>query len=363
MRSVLLANLVLLGLVGGGGCVLYHGIDQLLDIHDRETWPTTDGTVLNAHVNRHKGVMLIEVRYQYRIDGERYEGANEVRHSPSVGHLPSTYATGRTIAVLYDPEQPERSALDVGNYVLAIYKIIGGVIALLILSPFVVFFGALLYAKIMMIKARYHLRMGMAALEEAVEESNAIARERGEMPEVLADRGLKVIAMAERTRSLIEEMEQEMSGYESPVDESETLPASNPLPFLGTATFWRITLVVLATYGGAWVIALTLASGMRGYLNLIAVAAGLVSPMATGIWFGLRLVERSRQRVANLLGGLLLASGAVMFALVASRSRVGYWETIEGGDIIGPIGTYLGLGTLLFGLGMLQRHLQKLKRG
>jgi hypothetical protein len=98
-------------------------------------------------------------------------------------------------------------------------------------------------------------------------------------------------------------------------------------------------------------------------LKFCVMAAAAVSviagPVVLGIATGVRLVAARRKAVANGLGIGLIVAGGLVFGWAAGRNKDGLWEHMAGGTTIGPALTFLGLGVLLFGLGMFMRHARK----
>lgn len=99
-------------------------------------------------------------------------------------------------------------------------------------------------------------------------------------------------------------------------------------------------------------------------LGAVGVMLGAVSsiavPVIAGITIGQRWVNTGRKSQANALGMACMVAGGLLFGFCAGRSKDGSWESVPTGDFIGATGSYLGLGILLFGLGMFMRRGRKI---
>lgn len=346
------------------GLIVY-GVRAAIDEQDRKSWPTTDGTVLESElVERTNRSVILRVRYRYEIGGTAHEGTDEIGRPIAEPAAPSELRAGEPIAVHYDASSPQRSALEVGDFGSTIFFIAFGTIGTFVLAPLVVYFGSLAFAEAMMVKGRYHLRKGKQALREAVAGANQIYEAEGEMPDVLAERGEEVISQAAEVEALMREVEQGLRGgaaesANEPLHEAGGIgrPVEHPLPVLGYGWFWKTLLAGLVIYAAIWGFAHWLESPRLTLgLMFIAAAMALVGPVAIGIWIGQRMVERGRRLQADALGWSLVVGGALVFAWFASRSKEGHWEMVDYGHLIGPAGTFAGLGMLLLGLGTALRH-------
>ncbi len=106
-RDVLsIAGMVLAGLFFAalGGSALLH------DVRARG-WPTVEGRVLSAGMNYIPEVPSFELRYEYTVDGRRYEGSSDDVEDRIVDGR-SVFSTGATVPVHVDPGHPERSAVE-----------------------------------------------------------------------------------------------------------------------------------------------------------------------------------------------------------------------------------------------------------
>lgn len=100
-----------------------------------EAWPTVPGVVTHSEVASHtsdgKRMYRPDVRYDYEVDGRRYEGSTvwfggDYSSSSSGGarKVVARYPPGREVAVSYDPEAPYESVLEPGA-VFSSYAVLG----------------------------------------------------------------------------------------------------------------------------------------------------------------------------------------------------------------------------------------------
>jgi hypothetical protein len=107
-------------------------------------WPTTEGTVITAKVVKHTSKSDDEfdsytpkVRYAYAVNGAHYVSdlvrigladIGYIREQQARDHL-ARYPVGATVAVRYDPQEPELAVLEIGQVGAARYLLAGGLLA------------------------------------------------------------------------------------------------------------------------------------------------------------------------------------------------------------------------------------------
>ncbi|MGV1014896.1 MAG: DUF3592 domain-containing protein [Methyloceanibacter sp.] len=120
------AFLVVFGAIGG--YLIYAGLKNRRLAQASELWPMAGGTVLGAEVTTRTyrnpkartttTTYAPQIRYAYRVTGTDYESAVirfgdlESGNSKFAEELVAKYPAGATVAVRYDPESPERAALE-----------------------------------------------------------------------------------------------------------------------------------------------------------------------------------------------------------------------------------------------------------
>jgi hypothetical protein len=164
--------LVLLALMGVGLLVVIAGVQSSIEIHDQRSWLTAEGSIVESPAGR--------ISYEYAVDGVAHR-ATQYRDSDY-----KEYPPGKIVTVYYSPQDVDRSIVVEQNYAEGVFPIMFGVVLMLFCSPFVLFFGALAYAEILLVKARYHCRQAMQAIEEGDEHVSNIDDELGYVPEDLA---------------------------------------------------------------------------------------------------------------------------------------------------------------------------------
>jgi disulfide bond formation protein DsbB len=116
--KVLIAVGVLLALFGAG--LAAHQSAAMLGAMARQSWPTTDGEIVEACITPANEPMIT---YRYTVDAESYEGQSNM-HAPGFGLGSSRLETAHTILsqlkeqgsvrVFYDPEAPAESRVKPG---------------------------------------------------------------------------------------------------------------------------------------------------------------------------------------------------------------------------------------------------------
>lgn len=124
--------LLVIALIGGVIAVLYVRHYERMTIVARESleWPSVTGLVTHSNLEtrlrktgskKNQSQHWVEVRYEYVVDGERYE--NDVvrfnQHSLSrseKARLVSDHPVGRRVEVFYDPSDPDESVLVRGSW-------------------------------------------------------------------------------------------------------------------------------------------------------------------------------------------------------------------------------------------------------
>jgi len=120
---------------------LYFGKPVLDKAKASEAWPSVPGVITHSDVASHtsdgKRMYRPDVRYDYQVEGQRYEGSTlwfggdySSSSSSRAGKVVSKYPVDREVTVHYDPEAPYESVLEPGA-VLSSYAVfaIGGLFA------------------------------------------------------------------------------------------------------------------------------------------------------------------------------------------------------------------------------------------
>ena len=116
--------------VVAGLIMILLGVLYELPLVPIRAWPTTEGTIVSSAVRPtteygRQGPIpssAVDVTYEYRVDGETltgsrftYEEASPVYHNPDDAvQLAAQYPPGQTVAVHYDPANPQTSLLQIG---------------------------------------------------------------------------------------------------------------------------------------------------------------------------------------------------------------------------------------------------------
>lgn len=85
------------------------------------SWPTVEGVVAQSEVVKRHSYFVPEIRYVYEVDGQRFTAERvSYRVVGRTSHAQATtvaqrFATGRTITVHYDPQEPRAAVLVTGT--------------------------------------------------------------------------------------------------------------------------------------------------------------------------------------------------------------------------------------------------------
>lgn len=189
--------MILLALAAIGVWVIVIGICVGITTHRQQGWPRASGVVAESSFDR--------FTYEYQAGGSKQHG---VRY----GDVPrGKYAPGSAVTVYYDPANPAQSVLDPGSHVDTAFTIGFGVVWILFLAPFLLFFGALAYCDILLFRARYHMRKGLEALEEGQAIVNEIHDEHGFVPDELSQVQQQALARASAMGKELREVEDLLS--------------------------------------------------------------------------------------------------------------------------------------------------------
>lgn len=130
------------------GCTLtvFVGIPSLQVAVKSNSWPTTAGKMshsratkrLERHVltDRMDWVHRVEVKYEYEVDGQKYEGTNITAKTaqmfyPTQGAAEMAarnYPVGSTVTVFYHPDRPHESVLENGGSMASYLPLIFGIL-------------------------------------------------------------------------------------------------------------------------------------------------------------------------------------------------------------------------------------------
>ncbi|MEZ6135168.1 MAG: DUF3592 domain-containing protein [Pirellulaceae bacterium] len=188
------------------GCLLlFGGIRETIRLTAEEKWPTVTGVVHSAKHFRSEGSMWVDVDVRYEVNGRAYSDVCSVdTESPTV---PTAYQSNAAVTLHYDPTRPDHAYLQHAGYESPIALSIFGGVVLLIVSPFAYYFGLLLYADIMLRKAKYHMREGLRAISEGQDEVDAM-RARGEdIPPELLEMERQLIEQVHTHHARLQEIE------------------------------------------------------------------------------------------------------------------------------------------------------------
>ena len=99
---------------------------NLVQVHESESWPASQGTVMSSWVHGETidadgltfGKYYPEVRYLYRVFGSEYQGNKimfgsqpAIQQSKAEATI-SNYPEGSSVMVYYDPNQPSNAVLE-----------------------------------------------------------------------------------------------------------------------------------------------------------------------------------------------------------------------------------------------------------
>lgn len=130
-----------------GGLLILNSISSTWEGYQCTRWPTADGTVITSEVTQKPAlsdgyVYSPDVKYDYGVGGVTLSGSTikfgEGYNRPSAEEAVRKYPKGATIAVHYNPKNPEESVLEPGlSWGMIIFKAIAGFLFLLLgLSAF-----------------------------------------------------------------------------------------------------------------------------------------------------------------------------------------------------------------------------------
>jgi hypothetical protein len=109
-----------------------------------------------------------------------------------------------------------------------------------------------------------------------------------------------------------------------------------------------LSLLALVLFGA-------LASPLFKPAAVLVLCAAVLAVPVLGVWVDVTLVNHGRKLLANTVGfSLVFAGGGAFFAFASD-----YWDTVPGGAIIGPVGTYGSAILAMFGLGMANRWMPR----
>jgi len=111
-----------------GASVVFFGIRGLTRARASIEWPSTQGTIVESSVERHRSsgsngsstTYHAEILYEFVVDGTTYNGDRVAygdygSSSPShARHIVNRYPEGKSIAVYYMPGNPEECLLEPG---------------------------------------------------------------------------------------------------------------------------------------------------------------------------------------------------------------------------------------------------------
>lgn len=205
---------VILAVVTFFGCLLlFGGAREAWRVSSEKDWPSTRGTILKSQHFQSDGATWVTVTYQYEVEGTQYTDKSSI-DADQTRSVPQHLRSQATIDVHYDPARPERSYLEHAGYESPIALTIFGGVVLLLCSPFLVIQALLLYAKLLMRKAEYHLREGLKALGEGQDEIDAMRARGEEISPAMLEREADVLGQAQDAHSMLKDMKNQISKFE-----------------------------------------------------------------------------------------------------------------------------------------------------
>lgn len=109
-RGKLFLGLATLFCVSGGLLLEWKLVDGLLQVRQSRGWKSTTG-VVESLARDDDGVW--NITYRFAVNGRSYEGSRiAIAFQDSAYPVDSFFPVGKQVTVYYDPEKPERSALD-----------------------------------------------------------------------------------------------------------------------------------------------------------------------------------------------------------------------------------------------------------
>jgi hypothetical protein len=109
--------------VGGG--LLYWGWTILQNARASASWPSAQGQIVNSYVSHSTDSeggdsYSPEVTFEYTVNDQRYQdtrikfGENSYSSNNRAQEVVNRYPIGQTVAVYYDPAEPETAVLEPG---------------------------------------------------------------------------------------------------------------------------------------------------------------------------------------------------------------------------------------------------------
>lgn len=142
-------------IVAGGGIGFYLGKPILDHAKASESWPTTEGTIIESELDRKRDkkstTYTASVVFRYQVAGEKFEG-DEIwfgQYSSSnrseMQKLVNEYPVGQDVKVYYSPDDPSTAVLKPGAFTSSymvygigmVFLVIGCLLALIPLIKFV----------------------------------------------------------------------------------------------------------------------------------------------------------------------------------------------------------------------------------
>jgi len=192
--------------------LIYQGwLDRYRD-EVKKNWPTAEGRVDDSTLYQSNNVVFVEVVYKFDVGESEFSGRSSV-NTTEIDSIPNEYLPGSTVVVHYDPENPGRSYL-VGDASSGSWGlIILGAIVILICLPFIIIQIILWYADLMMRKAQYHMREGLAALEQAQDEIDKLLKEGKPLSDDVLRRQDEVLEQANQANALLKDLERQRKSF------------------------------------------------------------------------------------------------------------------------------------------------------
>lgn len=110
-------------LLAGSGFFIYQSIFTVIDGVSSGSWPSTDGTVVEARIEEFRttgGTTSVKVKgyflYHYSVDGNNYSGSRLNFFSISGDPVTAArkFEPGQVVKVYYDPDEPSNAVIETG---------------------------------------------------------------------------------------------------------------------------------------------------------------------------------------------------------------------------------------------------------